>query len=340
MDKVLDNMDRVISPDRIRKRQIRNFAFTLGIIIAGAAAWYLIYTSIEPTLKRTQIKTARVERGNIFSSISASGLVEAEYMNILLAPFSGKIVEIRKPSGSKIRKGDTILILDQLPVKEQLENLEDQLKLNLNSYHQTQLNAANQQLEQEHQLEVKKMNISDLETVIKEQTQLFEVGGISEEKIRNTKQLLDLANKELVLARQQNKIRIEMLGAEQEALDLSIRIKRRELAKGKQLFDAAFVIAPDNGIIITIKGREGQTLSAGQEMVSISDLTTFKLTGKIADSNAEKLHTDGKVVAINNKTRLEGVIGNIRPEVENGMIKFDVFLKQNNHPDLRPNLSM
>ena len=333
-------MDRVIAPERIRRRRIRNLALALGICTIGLVTCYLIYTSIEPDLKRSQIKIAKVERGNLFSSVSASGLVEAEYMNTILAPFSGKIIEIRKPSGSKIKKGDTILILDQIPVKEQLENLEDQLKLNLNTYHQTQLNAATQQFEQEHQLEVKKMKIIDLETIVKEEAQLLEVGGISEEKIRNTKQQLELAKKELELASRQNKIRIEKLAAEQEALDLSIQIKRRELGRGKQLFDAAFVIAPDNGIIITIRGREGQTLSTGQEMVCISDLSTFKLTGKIADSNAEKLHTDGKVIAINNNTRLEGTIGNIRPEVENGMIKFDVFLKQNNHPDLRPNLSM
>ena len=89
-----------------------------------------------------------------------------------------------------------------------------------------------------------------------------------------------------------------------------------------------------------INVREWQTISSGQEMVSISDLSTFKLTGKIADSNAEKLHSNGKVIAISNNTRLEATIGNIRPEIENGMIKFDVFLEQNNHPDLRPNLSM
>lgn len=340
MNKVLDNMDRVIAPEKIRLRRIRNFIVILGVCAIGAAVCYLIYISIEPELKRTQIKIAKVERGNIFSSVSASGLIEAEYMNTLLAPFSGKIIEIRKPSGSRIVKGDTILVLDQVPVKEQLENLEDQLKLNLNSYHQTKLNAATEQLSQEHQLEVKKMNIADLETVVKEEAQLFEVGGISEEKIRNTKQQLNLAKRELELAKQQNSIWIEKLVAEQEALDLSIRIKKRELAKGKQLFDAAYVTAHEPGIIITINGRAGQSLSSGQEMVSISDLSTFKLTGKIADSNAEKLHTNGKVIAINNNTRLEGTIGNIRPEVENGMIKFDVFLKQNNHPDLRPNLSM
>jgi HlyD family secretion protein len=340
MNKVLDNMDRVIAPEKIRKRKIFTIAVVCVVLLAVLSAWFTLFNFIKPDLKRSQIKTAKVERGSIFSSIAASGLVEAEYMNTLIAPFSGKILNIRKPSGSRVLKGDTILILDQGSVREQLKNLEDQVALNMNSYRQSSLNVENQQLELEYQLQVKKMKIADLETNLSEEEQLLAVGGTSEEKIRNTKQQLDLAKRELELAIKQNKIRVEKIEAEQEALDLSVRIKKRELAKGKQLFDDAYVIAPENGIIIMINGREGQTISSGQEMVSISDLSTFKLTGKIADSNAEKLHPNGKVIAISNNTRLEGTIGNIRPEIENGMIKFDVFLEQNNHPDLRPNLSM
>lgn len=340
MAKVLDNMDREIAPEKIRRRKIYTIVVVFAVLLIAATAWVSLYTFIKPDLKRTQIKIAKVERGNIFSSVSASGLVEAEYMNTLLAPFSGKIIKISKPSGSRVLKGDTILILDQGSVKEQLKNLEDQVALNMNSYRQSNLDVDNQHLELEYQLEVKKMKITDLQTSLSEEEQLLAVGGTSEEKIRNTKQQLDLAKRELELAIKQNKIRVEKIKAGQEALDLSIRIKKRELEKGKQLFDDAYVIAPENGIVITINGREGQTISSGQELVSISDLSTFKLTGKIADSNAEKLHTNGKVMAISNNTRLEGTIGNIRPEVENGMIKFDVFLEQNNHPDLRPNLSM
>jgi HlyD family secretion protein len=291
-------------------------------------------------LKRSEIKTAIVEKGDIYSSVTASGLVEPEYVNTLLAPFSGKILKIKKPSGSRILKGDTILILDQGSVTEQLKNIEDELSLNENSYRQLGLTIEDQQLELDYQLEVKRMKITNLETSLHEEEQLLAVGGTSEEKIRNLSQQLDLAKKELDLAIKQNKIRTEKTEAEQEALTLSIRIKERELARGKQLVDDAYVITPENGIVIKINGREGQTVTEGEEMVNISDLSTFKLTGKIADSNSDKLHTNGKVIAISDKIRIPGLIGNIRPEIENGMIKFDVFLEQNNHSDLHPNLSM
>jgi HlyD family secretion protein len=340
MSKALDNMDRVISPEKIRKRRIRNFVLTFLVVAMFAASWYILKSFVEPVLKRSNIKTAKVEQGDIFSSISASGVVEAEYEHLLLAPFSGKIKEIIKTSGSSVKKGDIILVLDQKEVNEQLENLEDQLRLNFNSYHQNQLNSSNLQLERDHQLDVKKFKISDLETQINEETQLLEVGGIAEEKVRNTKQQLNLAKKELELVKSQNIIRVEKIKAEQEALNLTIKMKKREVAKTKELLDAAYVTAPDSGVVIAVKGREGQTLQQGAEMVRISDLSTYKLTGKIADSNAEKLHSGGKVIAINDNTKLTGTIGNVRPEVENGMIKFDVFLLQNNHPDLRPNLNM
>lgn len=340
MNNVLDSMDRVIAPEKIRRRKIYTIASVCVILLVVLSAWFTLYSFIKPDLKRSHIKSARVERGNIFSSVAASGLVEAEYMNTILAPFSGKILKIKKPSGSRILKGDTILILDQSSVTEQLKNLEDQLALNVNSYRQSDLTIDNEQLELEYQMEVKKMKIANLETSLHEEEQLLAVGGTSQEKIRNTRQQLDLARRELDLAIKQNKIRIQKIEAEQEALNLSVRMKERELARGKQLVNDACVIAHENGIIIKINGREGQSVTAGQEIVNISDLSTFKLTGKIADSNADKLHTNGKVIAVTNKIRIPGIIGNIRPEIENGMIRFDVFLEQNNHPDLYPNLSM
>ncbi|HEX2919705.1 MAG TPA: HlyD family efflux transporter periplasmic adaptor subunit [Bacteroidales bacterium] len=340
MDNVLDRMDREISPEKLKRRKIFKILISGSVLIMIIVAWTLIYGFIKPDLKRSEIKTAIVERGDVYSSITASGIVEAEYMNTLLAPFSAKIIKIRKPSGSRVHKGDTILILDQVSVSEELKNLKDQLALNMNSYRQSNLNVDNEQLELDYQLEVKKMNIANLETSLHEEEQLFAVGGTSEEKIRNIRQQLDLANKELTLALNQNKIRINKTEAELEALNLNIRIKERELAHGQKLYDDSWVIAPDDGVIIRINGREGQSVITGQEMVTLSDLSTYKLTGKISDSNADKLQTNGKVIAVSNKIRIAGTIGNIRPEIENGMIKFDVFLEQNNHPDLHPNLSM
>lgn len=243
-------------------------------------------------------------------------------------------------AGSKVETGDTILILDAKLIVDQLENLKDQLKLNENAYQQNRLNSDNLQLELNHNLEVKRLDISDLEAQIKEEIQLLEVGGIPEERIRSTKQKLNLAKKELELINRQNAIRVEKIKAEKEALELTIRMKKREVLKTKQLVENGYVTAPEKGVVIRINGREGQTLSQGAEMVRISNLSTFKLTGKIADANADKLHSGGKVIAISDNTRLEGTIGNIRPEVEDGMIKFDVFLNHNNHSDLRPNLNM
>lgn len=333
-------MDRAISPERIRRRKIISAVIVVTVVFGVVATWFTTYNYIKPELSRSAIKTARVERMQIFSSVPASGVVEAEHMNTLLAPFSGKVLQVKKPSGSWVQKGDTILVLDQAPVKEQLENLQDQLALSQNQYRQSLLSVENQQLETDYQLEGKKMKIANLEAAISEENQLLAVGGISEEKIRTTKQELELARRELELAVRQNRVRTERIKAEQEALDLSVKIKKRELEKGRQQFDAAYVIAPEGGIVVSVAGREGQTISAGQEMVCLSDLTTFKLTGKIADSNAEKIHSNGKVIAISDDIRLEGTIGNIRPEVEAGMVKFDVFLLQNDHPGLRPNLSM
>ena len=166
------------------------------------------------------------------------------------------------------------------------------------------------------------------------------MGGTSEENIRNTKQALDLAKKELELARSENQIEEQKLQASKEAQEVEIAMAEQALKNAGKLLNEACVLAPISGIVVEVKGREGEMVTANQPLARISDLESFKLTGTIGDSFADKINSGGKVLAINNDTRLEGVIGNVRPIVENGQIKFDVYLAQSNHPDLRPNQKM
>jgi HlyD family secretion protein len=337
---IKDNMDRAIPIGKIRKRQAKVWGIT---VVSLSLVIFIIAHGvglIKPTLVRGEFKTASVQRGSVCESIMATGTVETEREVLMLSPVSSKLMHIVRAPGSKVLKNDTILLLESKSLRRRIALQEDQLALKENSFYQNELNKRNETLELAHQLEVKKMNITSLETRLSEEKQLLEVGGISEERVRKTKQELSLAKKELLLAEKQHLIRNEKRIAEQKALELEIAMKKKELQEEYVKLYATTVCAQSDGVIISIAGKEGEIVGENQELVRISNLNAFKITGQISDSQAGKIKSGGRVLAINNKTQLEGLIGNIRPEVQNGQVKFDVFLKENNHSSLRPNLQV
>ncbi|MCT4645362.1 MAG: efflux RND transporter periplasmic adaptor subunit [Carboxylicivirga sp.] len=337
---IKDNMDRAIPLHQIRKRQAKVW----GIALAGIALvlFIIIYGIglIKPKFTKGSYKTACVQRGTVCESIMATGKVENEREVLILSPVNSKLMQIVRAPGSEVLTNDTILRLESKSLERQIALQEDQLMLKENSFYQNKLNKRNEALELVHQLEIKSMNITALATRLSEEKQLLEVGGISEERVRKTEQELSLAEKELVLAEKQHAIRKEKQMAEQRALELEIQMQKKEIEELYVKLDATMVCAQSNGVIISIAGKEGEIIGENQELVRISNLNAFKITGQISDSQAGKIKSGGRVLAINNKTQLEGLIGNIRPEVQNGQVKFDVFLKQNNHPLLRPNLQV
>ncbi|HKJ78834.1 MAG TPA: efflux RND transporter periplasmic adaptor subunit, partial [Prolixibacteraceae bacterium] len=185
--------------------------------------------------------------------------------------------------------------------------------------------------------EVKKLKITSLKSQLADQEQLLEVGGISPARIEQTKQEIVLAEKELETVNEKNTIRLKQLITEENGLLLQIRMQEKELEDKIALLGKMEIRAPSSGIILTIAGHVGEKVSDNQTLVRMSDLSSFKIIGSVDEQFAEKIKTGENVLVNIDGERLEGLIGNITPRVENNKIQFNVHLKQNNHPKLIAN---
>jgi HlyD family secretion protein len=149
-----------------------------------------------------------------------------------------------------------------------------------------------------------------------------------------------LAEKDLETIMEKNSIRLEQLKADLEGLKLQIGIQEKDLAAKEELLKRMVIRAPSAGIILQVYGKKGERVNNHKLLVKMSDLSAFKIEGSIEDKLAGKIETGKMVYALIDNEKLSGQIGNISPEVTNNRIEFDVFLKQNNHKKLLPNMSI
>src|SRR4029079_17114923 len=76
------------------------------VIVMGASA------VMSPSIRRGEIRTARVQAGPIEATITASGTVVPELEQVLSSPVDARVVRVLKRPGAPLRRGEAILDLD------------------------------------------------------------------------------------------------------------------------------------------------------------------------------------------------------------------------------------
>jgi HlyD family secretion protein len=318
-----------------RKRRLI-ILITFGVLVILTTV-FLLYRIIPEAINLSDCITFPVEQGNVYEPIVATGTVEAENEVLIQCPYTSIVKQIIKEPGSRVLKGEVILVMEDEPIKGEIDKLNDQLGLKRNTQEKNKLSEFSTNVDLSYSEDVKKLNITSLKAQLADEVQLLEVGGISPAKVEKTKQEISLAEKDLLMLKQKNSIRLKQLKAEEQGLDLGIKIQEKELADKISILSKMRLTAPSNGIILSVLKKVGEKVEKDNVLIRMSDLSTFKISGSVDDKLADYIKTGKKVYVVIDSERLPGNIGNVTPMIENNKIRFNVHLEEKSNPKLISN---
>lgn len=321
--------------------RIRNGIY-IGIpLLLMAAIVVVVFVPFTSDSSQSQdIQISDVEIGNVTRSFQGEGIVIPQSEVIILSPAASIIKEILKEVGSHVDANEPVIILDPTPIQAEIDNIQDQLEMKENSLRKNHLSARSTKVDLDYNVQVKNLRIASLKAELADQEQLLEVGGISPAKFEKTKQELELAEKDLIMITEKNSIKLQQLEADEEGLRLQIDMQEKVLAAKEEALSKMIIRAPSAGIILTIRGKVGEKVNTDRLLIEMSDLTNFKIQGKVDDDFSEQVKTGTKVYVGLDNENLLGVIGSVNPVIRDRMIEFDVNLQESNHFKLRPNLTV
>lgn len=321
--------------------RIRNGIY-IGIpLLLMAAIVVVVFVPFTSDSSQSQdIQISDVEIGNVTRSFQGEGIVIPQSEVIILSPAASIIKEILKEVGSHVDANEPVIILDPTPIQAEIDNIQDQLEMKENSLRKNHLSARSTKVDLDYNVQVKNLRIASLKSELADQEQLLEVGGISPAKFEKTKQELELAEKDLIMITEKNSIKLQQLEADEEGLRLQIDMQEKVLAAKQEALSKMIIRAPSAGIILTIRGKVGEKVNTDRLLIEMSDLTNFKIQGKVDDDFSEQVKTGTKVYVGLDNENLVGVIGSVNPVIRDRMIEFDVNLQESNHFKLRPNLTV
>ena len=331
-------MDRPIPARELLSRTRRRFLgwcvgagslLVLGLFVSG---W------VTPSLPRAELRTARVERGAIDATLTASGLVLPEHEFVVTSPGPSRVLKTLHQPGDTVAAGEPILSLDQGEARLTVERLERQAAIKDNERAQVRIDLENHLSELNGQAAIKKLQLESLTFEADRNRKLASDGVISGDDARKSVQDLERCRIEGQLlatsienAQRELDVRLRGLALEH---DILVR-ERRDAEHSLQQGSAA---SERGGVLTWVLSGEGVSVARGDELARVADLSTFKVEATLSDVHASRVRAGQPVLVRTGELTLPGTVTKVQPKVDNGIVRLEIALDQPDHPQLRPNL--
>ncbi|MFD2515337.1 efflux RND transporter periplasmic adaptor subunit [Pontibacter locisalis] len=331
-------MDRDLSAS-VKQANNRKRIWQIGIAVALVlAAVFGFRTLITPSISRSEIRTAVVERGPVQATLSASGVVVPEHELVITSPIQARIEQVVRNNGEQVQPGDQVLLLDRSFTQLAYDKLKDEQQLNQHKNVQMRLQLEKKLNTLESQLAIKRMNVKSLQARLADEQYLLKIGGGTQEQVKQAELNLKIAQQELAQLERDILNERELLKADKQELSYTLAMNGRSLEELERKMQQAEVRATRPGVVTWVKNEVGSSVNAGEVIARLADLSSFRVQATISDTYAEQLHLGGEATVRVNNTDLKGTVAAIEPTVTNGTVTFFIALLEEAHKLLRPNL--
>jgi HlyD family secretion protein len=314
-------MDRPVSKEYKKKLALRQISLIAGVLVILILLVIFLKNVFVPGLSLSRITAAKVDSGSIEITVQGSGTVIPAYEEIITAAFRSNVVRIIRKPGSKVKQSDTLLILDNKLAANDLDMQENEY--DLKKIRIEKLRIELQQLKEDFDFsrKIREIKVENARIAYESEVALNKLGGSPLSAVMKAKTDWDILKleSEQALYNFNNQVNARNNGILE--LETEISIQKNKIVKSRDLVDKAYVKAPFAGDLSWIFDQPGASVSEGQQVARVADLSGFKLKGTISNSWSSSVMAGQKVEIRNQGLIINGVIENIMPAVSQGMME-------------------
>jgi HlyD family secretion protein len=329
-------MDRPLSKDYKRKIAVKQALGLAGVFFFLILIIIFLKSIFIPGVSLSKVTVATVEYGNINITAQGSGTVIPAYEEIISAPFRSNIVKLFRKPGEKVGPRDTLLILDNKLALNELDMLKNEF--DLQNIRIEKLKIELQQLKEDFEFNrrIKEIKVENSRLDYESELALNKMGGSPTYNVKKAKTEWDIEQLEYTQAQYNYNNQVMSRNAGIHEIETEINIQKNKIVKAKDLVDKAYVKAPFAGDLSWIIDQPGVSVSEGQEIARVADLSGYKLKGTISNSWSGMIMAGQKVEIRNQGDILTGSIENIMPAVSQGMMECLIRIDSGDFSVLRP----
>ena len=302
----------------------RALPYWMGALVVVFVLW-LVFRDNSSTLRVNgdTLSYGTVTRGEFNDYIRVTGQV-MPMTTIQISPLEGGVVqEIVTEEGSKVKKGDVILVLSNESLDLQILNSEAELAEKENLLRNTMISMEQQKLSVKQEMLQLRVEVRRSKRAYESAKELYAEKLISREEWLKAEEDYLLAKDRLDLvetrAQQDSLYRAVEIDQMTESLD-NMRLNMRMIRKRK---DNLTIKAPIDGELGLLDVALGQSIAAGVKVGQINNLDSYKIEAQVDEHYIDRV-VAGLEAQFERQNELYGtVIRKVYPEVRDGKFKTD-----------------
>lgn len=317
-------MDRMIERKRgIRMRHVPYIA--AGTFVLVVLLW-IVFGNHQSTLRVDvdDVTLADVTRGEFKDYVRINSTVVPIQVVHISPEEGGIVVEKVAEEGQRVNRGDVIVRLSNSSLDLQILNAEAELAEKQNLLRNTQVAMQQDRLGNETELASLEMDVARKRRGFEQNERLYGERLVSKEAFIQAKEDYDLAQRKLKLVGERLKKDAQYRSIQMEQMEDNLENMQRNVVLVRERKSKLDVRSTIDGELGLLDVELGQSVSSGQTIGQVNDLSDFKIEARIDEHYIDRVRVglsatferEGKTYAL--------VVRKVYPEVREGKFRTDL----------------
>ena len=307
-----------------------------GLLVIVILVW-LATSNFSSTLRvdRRGLNIGTVENAQFDDYVSVDGGVVPIQVVQISPEEGGVVLEKTVEEGAHVKKGDVIVRLNNSNLDLEILNAESELAEKQNMLRSTQLSMEQDNLNNRNEALQLKMDVQTKRRAYKHQAALQKEELNSREEYLKAKEDYELAvqKEELIQQRLKKTNELNRSQVAQMTGDLASMRKNVELVRQRKAkLDVRSTIDGEIGLLDV---ELGQSISPGQKIGVINDLSDYKVEAQVDEHYIDRVHTGLQATFEQNGRKYRLRVRKVYPEVREGRFKIDFVFRGERPKNIR-----
>ncbi len=328
-------MDRKIE----KKKGIRPKHIIYGV--AGIALIFLLYKIVKDSnvsslrVDREKITIEEVKEDNFDDYIRTNGTVEPISTIYLDAEEGGQVKKRLIEEGADLQKGDTILILENRQLYQEIMNSESNLAQKQNMLRATRISFETAQIESERSLLNSEFELIKKKRNYEQQKALYEDELVSKENYLQSKEDYELAIEMQKINKRKAQNDSLIRASEMVQLEQDLDKMQQTLDLVYERLDNLNVKSPVDGQLGLLDAEVGQSIGRGARIGQINVLTDFKIEALIDEHYIDRVRPGLSATFERQNSLFNLRVKKVYPEVRNSQFQIDLVFTDERPENIR-----
>ncbi len=330
-------MDKKISVEEQRKIKRRKLIKTSVWVAAGMALiGCVLFMSGGKSVAESDLKLQAATTGPLETAVAASGRLVPAFEEIVNSPVGSRIMEVYARPGDSVKAGMPLLRLDLQEADAQYQNLRDAYNIKTSQLQQLRLSNRSALADLQMQTQIKEMEVNRLAIEVENERRLDSIGSGTGDRVRQAETAYATGQLELKGLRQRLANERERLESLEASTALELGNSARDMALMERTLAQGRIPAPHDGVLTFLKTQIGSTVSAGEKLAVVGDLSSFKVEAEVPEGSSFKVKPGASTTVRLGNIELAGTVTAIEPQSISGAVPFTVELEDASNSRLRP----